>query len=209
MSRATRHDERAFRAYILRPNGKPIHPHLFASDHAHISPEIWSYCWRFATVRHPITRLHSLYKLSKTREPDGGMSRLAMGFPHLKPTERRYIIKTYGKNYNMTQWLFELCLQHGWNPWQDVIKGVSIAEVPQVAWLCDGNGRIMVNRIFKMEEPKIIGAALEGIYRKPFATIHANKIVGKRSEVTKSVICWAHHHLKLDFERLEYNGAWR
>jgi len=160
-------------------------------------PELWSYCWRAALVRDPVARLVSLYRLCKSNH-DAALRGLA----HLS-AEDCQVAMDHLELATLQHWVLAWCKEFGWNPWRETDGwGRSIIEIPQARWLLSEDGRLLVHRVYRFEEPEVFQAGLEGRIRRPIAWPQTNATPKTiPAEVTPAAEEWAAAHLAEDYER--------
>jgi hypothetical protein len=133
-----------------------VRPHVPARVYRDYSPELFAQFYVFATVRHPFTRLRSAYYFLRS----GGMT----------PKDRRWA-KRHLKDYPT----FAAFLQ----ALRDERVRAELLRythfVPQVHYLCDTDGSLLVNHLVRMEA---FEAGMEAVCRdlgRPFQARHENR----------------------------------
>lgn len=197
LARAVSGAEQNWRAYGFRCYGSRYPTHSYGRQIAADLPDLWSFCFRFGIVRHPIDRLVSLYKVCQA----DGRARFS-GVNRGKDSDKEHWAGL-AEGLSFENWLINWCHDCGWNPWPETrVHGESIVDVPQSRWLCNEAGQLIVHRVFRLNEGSVIQAAMEGRISRPVVFPRANESANKDPVVrTDAVEKWARSALADDFVR--------
>jgi hypothetical protein len=133
-----------------------VRPHVPARVYRDYSPELFAQFYVFATVRHPFTRMRSAYYFLRS----GGMT----------SKDRRWA-RRHLKNYpTFAAFLQALCDE---KVRAEILRYTHF--VPQVHYLCDTDGSLLVKHLVRMEQ---FETEIEAVCRDlglPFQARHENR----------------------------------
>lgn len=163
-----------------RALGIPFLNHDTAQEvYAYLGEDRWLARYRFTVVRNPYDRLASLY-FYRNRLSNDSVAELSRGFPQLVESVAESLsAKTAGK---MIQ--------------------------PQINWVTDSNGQLMINEFFRIEE---ISQAIPHLEMKLNKSINLKRLnsnprpVKYRSLYTKDIASIVTDIYSEDFERFGYD----
>lgn len=148
---------------------KPPSVHGFATDiRERVGHEAWDKAWTFAILRNPYARLVGLWYFSLHQSEAKGLKRIRKGMhipghkkipeatyknveKSIKRSRQRFIDTKRNKiRFNEFKWwVLKFCENYQWNPWFD--DGRPITRIPQTDWICNSEGKVIVDNLFTLE----------------------------------------------------------
>lgn len=159
--------------------------HFYAKDVRKLCPNIFASTFTFGVVRHPADRLYSAYRFAKS----GGTTVMGMENP------KQYKIDAFSSfDRFVREWLVD----------QDLTQIDGVFR-PQYLYLCDKDGKVVVDEVFKLEQVDLAIKKVSQILGRDLILGHDNRSVEEvKQDVSKETLEIIENLYQKDFEIFDY-----